>query len=254
MLRLHRCIVEVGDAGDTQADLACQLKHFDPDGLIVRQGNISTAVQSAAKNLKVICKHGVGTDNIDVDFATNRGIPVPFTPQANSESVAEHTLGLMLSLLHKIPMQDKRIRDGLFDKKGHQAVQLQGKTVGLIAFGRFVRRVAELLEPFHVKVIVFRPSPGADALPQHVSRVQRSEELFQHSDIISLQCPLTRDTRNLINRETLALMKSGVFLINTARGAIIQERDLLQALRTGRVAEAALDVFVVEPPSSDHPC
>ncbi|MFC1660545.1 hydroxyacid dehydrogenase [Gemmatimonadota bacterium] len=253
VLREHGCILEVGDPKDTPLDLARKLKAFNPNGIIVRQGEISAVVQAAAEDLKVICKHGVGTDNIDILSATRRGIPVFFTPGANSESAAEHTVGLMLSLLRRIPVQNMRIRGGTFDKKGYDGAELQGKTLGLIGFGRIGRRVAELVRPFNVQVLAYDPLLPSVTFPPHVSRVRDPGGIFHRSDVISLHCPLTEETRSLINEEALSQMKEGVYLINTARGGIIDEDALVQALREGRVAGAALDVFEMEPLPVEHP-
>lgn len=251
-LREHGCIVECGDARDSEADLIRKLSAFDPDALIVRQGRITAEVQAAAPGLKVICKHGVGTDNIDIDAATRRGIPVLFTPGTNADAAAEHTLALILSLTRQIPRQDARIRSGIFDKKGYDGLELRGRTVGLIGFGRIARRVAELLAPFHVDVRVYHPSATEEALPRHITKVGGVEEIFRTCDVISLHCPLTDDTRNLIDGEAIARMRRGVLLINTARGGLIDEDALVRALRDGHVGGAALDVFQSEPLPPDH--
>lgn len=253
LLREENCIFETGDPKDTPADIARKLREFDPHGLIVRQGKISAEVQAAAKSLKVICKHGVGTDNIDVAEATRRGIPVLFTPLANYESVAEHTLALIFALLRRIPLEDKRIRSGVFDKKHYDGQELLGKTLGIIGFGHIGRRLAELAAPFKMKVVVYHPSCTPEPLPPYISKVKKVEEIFSRADIISLHCPLTPETKGMINRRTIAQMKQGVYIVNTARGGIVNEGDLFQALQERRVGGAALDVFEEEPPAADHP-
>jgi D-3-phosphoglycerate dehydrogenase len=207
---------------------------------------------AAAEGLRVICKHGVGTDNIDLPAATRLGIPVLFTPGANTESAAEHTLGLILSLLRKIPTQDRRIRRGVFEKTRYDGVELAGKTLGLIGFGRIGKRVADLVAPFRVNVVVFHPHARNREYPPHVSRVSSPEQVFRESDIISLHCPLTDATRSLVNARTLGIMNDGVFLVNTARGGIISEPGLILALESGKVAGVALDVFEEEPVPESH--
>lgn len=252
-LRDRGCTLVTGEPADSPDDLVRKLSGFDPHALIVRQGKITDAVQAAAPSLAVICKHGVGTDNIDIAAATKRGIPVFYTPRANFESAAEHTLALMLSLVRRIPAHDRRIRSGVFDKKGYDGLELLGKTLGLIGFGQIGRRVAELVAPFRMQVRVYHPSKSGESLPDYIKKVDSPEAVLAEADIISLHCPLTEKTRNLINADTIARMKAGVHLINTARGGLIDEAALEAALRDGRIRGAALDVFETEPPATDHP-
>jgi D-3-phosphoglycerate dehydrogenase len=243
----------VGSPTDTPEDIASRLREFRPDGIIVRQGKITAGVQEAAGTLRVICKHGVGTDNIDIGAATRRGIPVMFTPSANFESVAEHTLALILCLIRRLRIEDKRIRSGVFEKAKYDGLELGGKSLGVVGFGRVGRRLSELAAPFRLNVVVYHPSRTVEVLPRHISKAQALEELYAQADILSLHCPLTPDTRGMIDARALARMKRGVYLVNTARGGIVNETDLLHALQEGRVAGAALDVFEVEPPPPDHP-
>ena len=253
VLRKENCAFEVGDPKDTPEDIAKKIKRFNPDGIIVRQGKITGTVQNAAKNLKVICKHGVGTDNINIEAATKHGIPVMFTPLANFESAAEHTLALILSLMRRIPNEDKRIRKGIFDKKKYDGLELFGKTLGIIGFGHIGRRLSELAGPFKMDVMVYHPSCIVEALPEYISKVKKAENIFPRADIISLHCPLTPDTKCMINKNSIAQMKKGVYVINTSRGGILNERDLFHALQDGKIAGAALDVFEIEPPAVDNP-
>lgn len=252
-LRDEDCTFEVGDPKDTPQDIAQRVRAFSPDAIIVRQGKITADVQNAAATLRAICKHGVGTDNIDVDAATKRGIPVMFTPLANYESVAEHTLALILSLFRRITVENERIRKGVFDKGKYAGLELWGKTLAIVGFGHVGRRLSELVAPFRVKVVVYHPSCTIETLPEHVSKVQGLEDALPGADIVTLHCPLTPQTRGLINRHTIAQMKHGVYIVNTARGGIVNETDLLDGLQDGRVGGAALDVFEVEPPASSNP-
>jgi D-3-phosphoglycerate dehydrogenase len=251
-LKDENCTFEVGDPKDTPNDIVKKLRIFNPDGVIVRQGKITGDVQDASENLKVICKHGVGTDNIDIVAATKRGIPVMFTPRANYESAAEHTLALILSLIRRIPIQDKRIRNGIFDKKNFDGVELLGKTLGIIGFGHIGRRLSELIDPFKMNVVVYHPSYTDETLPKYILKVQNVEDIFPQADIISFHCPLTPDTKGMINKQTIDRMKKDVYLINTARGGLVNESDLFQALQDRRVSGAALDVFEIEPPPADN--
>jgi D-3-phosphoglycerate dehydrogenase len=252
-LKDENCLYAVGSPNDSSEDIASRLETFNPDALIVRQGDIGEQVIGAAPNLRVVCKHGVGTDNIDVEAATRAGIPVFYTRNANFESVATHTFALMLALIRQIPDQDKRIRKGVFDKGTYGGRELAGATLGIVGFGKVGRRLAELVAPFRMKVITYHPSNTTEALPGHVHKTGNVEEVLTQADIISLHCPLTPKTHHLLNRETFDSMKQGAYLINTARGGLVNESDLLAALEQNHIAGAALDVFENEPPANDHP-
>jgi len=253
VLAQRGCVTEKGDPRDDAPELVRRLGAFDPHALIVRQGEIGREVQQAAPSLRVIVKHGVGLDNIDLEAATDRGVLVLFTPDANFEAVAEHTLALMLALVRQIPAEDRRIRSGVFDKRGYGGVGLKGRTLGLIGFGRIARRVAELVQPFGVRVLAHHPSATDEPLPDHVTKAATVARVLQEADVLSLHCPLTPETRGLIDAGALALMKEGAFLVNTSRGGVVDEAALIAALRSGRIAGAGLDVFQDEPLPADHP-
>lgn len=253
LLRDQGCAFEVGDPKDTPDDLARKLAEFNPDGLIVRQGRITGTVQAAPTRLQVICKHGEGTDNIDVEEATKRGIPVLFTPGTTTEAVAEHALGLILALVRRIPQQDRRMRSGAYEKAAYEGRELLGTTLGLVGFGRIARRLCALVAPFEMKVFVYHPSCTVEPLATHVVKVGHFEELLPQADILSLHCPLTPSTRGLVNQRTLGMMRRGACIVNTARGGIIEESHLIEAIRGGHVGGAALDVLEQEPPAEDSP-
>nr|NIS59906.1 3-phosphoglycerate dehydrogenase [Pseudomonadota bacterium] len=230
------------------SEIAKKLLNKRADGLIVRTGKITEEVISASPNLKVITKHGIGVDNIDVGAATELKIPVLNTPFANYESVAEHVLGLMLALARDIPGLDSRIRQGHWDKAHYRGVELYHKTLGLIGFGRIGRRVRELVSPLLMKVLVYDPLLECDQIPSDVTLVEKLEELLKSADIVSLHCPLTRETRHLIGRDELKMMKKTAWLINTARGEVVNEEALIDALKKGEIAAAGIDTFGKEPP------
>lgn len=253
LMEAEGCVLMQGDPKDTSADLERKIAEFQPDALIVRQGEINSDVISASEKLKVICKHGTGTDNIDIDAASNRDIPVMYTPDANYESVAEHTLALILSLIRKIPDQDRTIRRGLFDKKGFGGQDLLGRTLGLVGFGRIARRLSELVAPFHMKVLVYHPSNTDEALPRYISKVSSVTDIFSKSDIVSLHAPLTEDTKGMVDSVAFARMKKGAYLINTARGSLVNEDHLVTALQDRQIRGAALDTFAVEPLAKNSP-
>jgi len=210
-------------------------------------------VLESASNLKVICKHGVGIENIDIDAASKKGIPVLFTPRANYESVAEHTLALILALIRRIPSQDASIRSGSFDKSKFDGLELLGKYLGIVGFGHIGRRLAELVAPFKMNILAYDPFDIKEISQKYVRKVLRPEDLYMQADIISLHCPLTPYTKNMINEYSIRKMKPGAMIINTARGGLINESDLFYALREKRVSGAAIDVFEDEPPRPDNP-
>ena len=253
ILNREKSVYKYGTPKDTSEEIAAKVREFNPDGLIVRQGKITKTVFDSAENLKVICKHGVGVDNIDIDEATKKGIPVMITVQANFESVAEHTLALVLSLLRKIPKQDRELRQGIFNKVHYDGEELFNKTIGFVGFGRIGRRLAELLQPFKTKLLVYDPYLKANSIPDNVNRINDLESIFKNADIISMHCALTPETKGLVNKDRIDLMKNSAFIINTSRGAVINEYDLTQALVEKRIAGAALDTFQNEPPDNNNP-
>jgi len=228
--------------------LAQMLRQEKAHALILRTGKAPAEVVKASPELRVISKHGAGYDNIDVATATALRIPVMTSTTANYQSVAEHTLGLMLSLAKDIPRLDSRIRQGFWDKAQYRGVELFRKTLGLVGFGRIGRRVYELTVPLQMRVLVYDPFLGDRPLPPGVTRLTNLGELLSVADIVSLHCPLTEKTRNLIGEKELERMKKTAWLINTARGGVVDEEALIEALRGGEIAGAAIDTFRQEPP------
>ena len=228
--------------------LAQRVREEKAQALIVRTGKASAEVIMASPDLKVVAKHGVGFDNIDVAAATRLRIPVMISATANFESVAEHTLGLMLSLAKDLPRMDGRMHQGFWDKTQYRGVELFRKTLGLIGFGRIGRRVNQLVTPLQMRILISDPYIPEESIPQGIQRVSQLEPLLKEADIVSLHCPLTEETRNLIGEKELLRMKKTAFLINTARGGIVNEEALIAALREGEIAGAALDTFRLEPP------
>jgi len=220
------------------------------DALLVRgvAGKVTRKIMQASGQLKVIAKHGVGVDNIDVEAATLLGIPVLNTPEANFEAVAEHVLGLILGLAKDLATQDSRMRAGFWDKLDYRGMELKRKTLGLVGYGRIGRRLRELVKPLDMSVIVFDPAMPVQARASDVEWVENLDELLVVSDIVSLHCPLTEQTRGLIGAREFELMKRSAFLINTARGPVVNELDLIIALREKKIAGAGLDTFAKEPP------
>ena len=228
--------------------LAQKLREEKAHALILRTGKVPAEVVKASPDLKVIAKHGAGFDNIDVQTATALRIPVMTASTANYESVAEHTLALMFSLAKDIPRLDSRMHQGFWDKTQYRGMELYRKTLGLVGFGRIGRRVHELVAPLQMKVLVFDPLLRDRRLPPMVTLVSQLDELLQAADIVSLHCPLTEQTRNLIGKRELGIMKKSAWLINTARGEVVDEEALIAALQEGKIAAAGIDTFRKEPP------
>jgi D-3-phosphoglycerate dehydrogenase len=243
-----KCRVDFAGPYPNPAELAQKLSRLKADALIVRTGRIPGEVIKASPQLKVIAKHGIGVDTIDVKAASELKIPVLVASSANYESVAEHTLGLMLCLAKDIPWLDSRIRQGYWDKTTYRGRELFQKTLGLVGFGRIGRRVRELVAPLRMEILVYDPMIPEKDFPEGVTRVGKLETLLRKADIVSLHCPLTEQTRHLIGEKELGMMKKTAWLVNTARGEVVDGEALVRALREEKIAAAAIDTFPQEPP------
>ncbi len=225
-----------------------------PVGIISRMGRIDGSVFDAAPELRVISKHGVGVDNIDVAEASARGVPVLVAMGANAVSVAEHAMALLFAVSKKVVTLDGGLRAGRWDKPGFRGRELAGSSLGLVAFGAIARQTALYARAFGMEVFAFDPFCPAETFEAAgVTRLVSLDDLVARCDVISLHSPLTPETRQLINAERLSRMKPEAILINTARGGLIDEAALAEALREGRIAGAGLDTFATEPPAADHP-
>jgi D-3-phosphoglycerate dehydrogenase / 2-oxoglutarate reductase len=221
------------------------------DGYIAGGDGIDRAALQHADRLKVIARYGVGVDCVDLPAATERGIIVTNTPGANAASVAELAVGLLLSLARQIPEGAAALRQGLYPRLA--GVSLEGKTVGIIGLGAIGRELARRLRGFDCRLVAYDPTPDHVFAEINGIEMHPLEEVLKLSDFISLHLPLLPETQGLVNRDFLARMKPGAFLVNTARGEIVEEGALLEALQSGQLRGAALDVFAVEPPSPDNP-
>lgn len=219
------------------------------DALIVRSATIvDTAMLAAAPNLKVVGRAGIGLDNIDLDAATAAGVVVVNAPHANVISAAEHTMALLLSLARRIPEADKALRSGSWQRERFQGVELHGKTLGIIGMGRIGTLVAQRAAAFGMRMVAFDPYVDADRIRRlGVAPVEHLVDLMAQSDFVTIHLPRTRETQGLIGAEALAAAKSGVRLVNTSRGGVVDEAALADAITAGTVAGAALDVFATEP-------
>ena len=236
-----------------QAELVEKIK--DVDAVFVRVMDISREMIESAKNLKMISKHGVGVDNIDMEAAKDNGIVVTITPGANSQAVAEHAFALLMGVAKNIvPVSDLYRKIGFEAKNYKNGAELEGRTLGVIGCGRIGKRVAKMgYGGFDMNVLVFDPYLTQEQLPAGCTKVDTLEELLGKSDFVTLHAPLTEETHHLINAQALEAMKPTAYLINCARGPIIDEPALIAALKEGKIAGAGLDVTEAEPAEPGNP-
>jgi D-3-phosphoglycerate dehydrogenase len=224
------------------------------DALVVRSRTKVTAdILAAAHRLKVVGRAGVGLDNIDVECAARRGIVVLNSPAGNVISAAEHTFALMLALVRHIARADASVRRGEWERGRFRGMELHGKTLGLAGAGRIGSEVAKRARAFGMRVMAYDPYLSAEKAESSGIELVPLHHLLVRSDVVSIHVPLTEETRGLIGAKELALMKPSAYLVNAARGGVVDELALVRALEEGRLAGAALDVFEQEPVRRDHP-
>lgn len=224
------------------------------DAILVRVAKITAAVMDGIPGLKAVAKHGIGVDNIDVAAATERGIQALNAPLSNINAVAEHALAMILAIGKNLSLLDGETRKSGFARRSEFVnVELSGKTVGLVGFGKIAQGLAKKLSAMDVQVIASDPYAQPEAAKRLGVRLVEQEELLRTADFVSLHTPLLDSTRKMINREVLTMMKPTAFLINVARGPIVDEQALYEALKNRIIAGAALDVFDPEPPEADCP-
>jgi D-3-phosphoglycerate dehydrogenase / 2-oxoglutarate reductase len=224
------------------------------DALIIRSATkVDAEMLAAATNLKLIARAGVGVDNVDVEAATQHGVIVMNTPEGNTIATAEHAFGLMLALARHIPNAQISMRDGKWDRKSFMGIELRGKTLGIVGFGRIGRAIAKRALAFEMTVIAHDPYIPEDIAADLGVELVSLDELYRRADFITLHSVITDETRGMINAATLGKMKQGVRIINAARGALINEAELAEAIKSGQVGGAALDVYEQEPPQADNP-
>lgn len=239
-------------AGKTpqEEDVIALCQRFNPIGVIVRYGKFTAAMMDAAPALKVISKHGSGIDTIDSVAAKQRNIQVVAAVGANAAAVAEHALSFLLACAKSTIYLNERMHQGHWDKASFKTLELNNKTIGLVGLGAIGQKFAKMCDTMGMHVIGY--DPFANNAPSFIEAVDLNA-IWSRSDAISLHCPLTSDNKNIINKESLKLCKPGVIIINTARGGLINEVDLLENLNSNHVAMAALDSFAIEPMSTPHP-
>ncbi|MFA0783009.1 hydroxyacid dehydrogenase [Fervidibacter sacchari] len=227
----------------------------EADGLILRNmPYVDDEILSHAPKLKVIGRFGVGVDNVDLDAAKKRGVRVVYTPGVNADAVAEHTFALLLALAKRLLFWHEALLKGEYRLRWtEQSTEVQGKTLGIVGFGHVGRAVAERAKAFKMRVLAHDPFVPPEVVASFGAESVSLEELLSQSDFITLHVPLTDETRGLINRDRVALIKHGAFLINTSRGEVCDLDALYEGLRSGKFAGVALDVFPNEPPNLSHP-
>lgn len=242
----------VKKTGMTEDQVCAEVAGYE--GLIVRSATKVTAkVIAAGKKLKIVGRAGAGVDNIDVPAATAAGVIVENTPGGNTTSAGEHAVALMFALSRHVAMCDRLMHAGEWPKKGTTGVELTGKTLGLLGLGRVASVVAKVGRALDMTVLVYDPYVTDARAAEFGARKATLDEVVTKSDFISVHSPLTPETKNLIGAAQFAKMKKTARLINAARGGIVDEAALLDALRSGRIAGAGLDVFEAEPLAADSP-
>ena len=212
---------------------------------------ITRRVLEAAKGLKIIAKHGAGIDSVDIAAATELGIVIVNAGSTNADAVAEHALAMMLSLARDLPMHDRKLRSGLWDKVNYEGREFRGRLVGIVGFGAIGRRTANLCAALGARVVVHSRTRLADT--GGYEQETDFEALLKRVDILSLHCPLTGKNRGMMGAKQFALMKPDAMLVNTGRGGLVDEPALHEALTTGKIACAGLEVFAKEPTDPDNP-
>ncbi|MDX1650132.1 MAG: phosphoglycerate dehydrogenase, partial [Myxococcota bacterium] len=226
----------------------------DVEGLVVRSGTkVTSEVIDAAEKLRVIGRAGIGIDNVDLPAATARGIVVVNTPEGNNVTTAEHAIALLVSLARHIPQATASMKAGRWEKKRFQGTELFNRTLGVIGLGNIGRIVADRGRGLGMRVVAADPHIAPEVAHKIDVELVTLDALIERADVISVHVPRTKETTGLLGREAFARTKPGVLVVNAARGGIVDEDALLEALEAGRVGGAALDVFMQEPPPADHP-
>jgi D-3-phosphoglycerate dehydrogenase len=242
------------DLGDAWEDGELERRIGDYEAIVIRSATkLTPELIERAGRMKVIGRAGVGVDNVDIPAATKRGIIVANAPQSNVIAAAEHTVALMLALARNIPQAHAALVDGRWERSKYGGIEVYEKTLGILGFGRIGQLVAARAKSFDMRVVAYDPFVSAERMSQlGVEHVESSDELYARADIITIHLPKTPETENWLDAEAFAKMKDGVRVINCARGPLLDDAALADALRSGKVAGAALDVFREEP-VTDHP-
>lgn len=229
----------------------CVRRFAGKDAVVLTLEDVDDALMSSLPHLKMISIFGVGYDNVDLEAARRAGVEVTNAPGANAASVAEMALALMLSACRQVALIDQQTRSHKWTLRS--GIELAGKTCGIIGLGRIGKELVSMLSGFEMRIIAYEKNQDADFARQHNVEFVDLKGLAEQSDVISIHVPLLAETRNLIGEQVFSWMKRSPVIVNTSRGAVVDEPALVQALRAGQVRAAALDVLAQEPPASDHP-
>jgi len=255
--------------------LVDKLKKHDADMIFASANNEDTFITEAADadvifnsfalvtkkfiekltKCKMIIRTGIGVNTIDVDAATAKGIMVSYVPDYCRDEVADHSAALILAAVRKIRFLDKRVREGIWNSvEAGYVLKLNGKVLGICGFGAIAQRVAKRMQAFGMEILAYDPYLEDEIFKiNKVKRAKEIDEIFTSADVISLNLPLTEETKYIINKDSIEKMKNNVFIINTARGPLVNENDLIKALKSGKIAGAGIDVFEEEPIQPDNP-
>ncbi len=240
------------DTGLSPEELKAKIKDYH--GLVIRSATkVTKEILDAAGNLKVIGRAGTGVDNVDTQYASQKGVIVMNTPGGNTVTTAEHAIAMIVALARKIPQATASMKAGKWEKKKFQGTELTGKTLGILGVGNIGSVVASRAQGLKMKVISYDPFISDELAEKLGITLVTLDELFAQSDFLSIHVPLTNDTKNIVNAEAIAKMKAGISLINCARGGIVDEAAVAEAVESGKIAGAAFDVFSSEPPEADNP-
>jgi D-3-phosphoglycerate dehydrogenase len=223
------------------------------DAMLVRTGAVTRALVEACPRLKIVSRHGVGYDAVDVPACTDHGVLVTITPNANATAVSEHAMALMLACARKIPQADRLLKAGKWAREPFVGIELSGRTLGLVGLGRVGSKVAHLARAFGMTVLAADPYTTPERAVAAGVTLVSLEEMLPKADFISVHAPLTPETHHIIGRSTLSMLKPTAILVNTARGPLVDPVALAEALQEGRLAAAGIDVFEQEPFAADDP-
>ncbi len=234
-------------------ELAEKIRALQVDAIMVRQGQINAEVINASQKLQVIVKHGVGVDNVDLLAASRRNVPVLRSMGSNAAAVAELAITLTFALIKELPRLDQATRNGEWLKPGFIGRDILGSHIGLIGYGAIGRETAKRASALGMRVSVFDPFASQSIIEDGYVASDNLAALLPELDVLSMHCPLTQETRHLLNAERLALMKPSAVIVNTARGGVIDENALAEALENNKIGGAGLDSFSIEPMHDDNP-
>lgn len=251
--RLLEPVATLAQVGDycTEAERIAAARNAD--AMLVRTGAVTRALVEASPKLKIVARHGVGYDAVDVAACTEHGVLVTITPNANATAVSEHALALMLACARKIPQADATLKTGTWVREPFMGLELSGKTLGLVGLGRVGTRVAHLARAFGMTVLAADPYTTPERAAAAGVTLMMLEEMLPQADFISVHAPLTPDTHHIIGQRTLPMLKPTAILVNTARGPLVDPAAVAEALQAGRLAAAGIDVFEQEPFAADDP-